>query len=110
MVKNPAQFGGLESLGISASVAKSLLQGLSLTVMLIVLLIGIIMLIINIYKAFSEKNKSKIWYYGGIILGIVILGLGLGVGTKVLSEIEKINIEELTDPGSIVSFYMNGVP
>ncbi len=68
------------------------------------------MLIINIYKAFSEKNKSKIWYYGGIILGIVILGLGLGVGTKVLSEIEKINIEELTDPGSIVSFYMNGVP
>lgn len=87
LVQNPAQLSGLGSLGITPATAKDLLQGLTLTVMLIILLLGIIIIIMNVYKSFTVQNKPKTWYYIGIFVGVMILGLALGAGTKVLGEI-----------------------
>ena len=87
LVQNPAQLSGLGSLGISPSTAKSLLSGLSLTVMIVIMLVGIIVIIMNVYESFTVKNKPKAWYYGGIFIGVFVLGLALGAGTKLLGEI-----------------------
>ena len=73
LVQNPAQLSGLGSLGISPSTAKSLLSGLSLTVMIVIMLVGIIVIIMNVYKSFTVKNKPKAWYYGGIFIGVFVL-------------------------------------
>lgn len=107
LVQNPAQLSGLGSLGISPSTAKSLLSGLSLTVMIVIMLVGIIVIIMNVYKSFTVKNKPKAWYYGGIFIGVFVLGLALGAGTKLLGEIWKIQVDALANPDEVLLSYVH---
>lgn len=65
--------GGFGNLGIQPATAVSILKGLSLTVMLVILVLGMVILIMNVYKSVTIKDKPKGWYYAGIILGIIIL-------------------------------------
>lgn len=60
LIQNPVGLNGLSNIGITAATAKSLLQGMTFTAMLVILLLGIVIIIMNIYKAFTVKNKSKI--------------------------------------------------
>ena len=55
--------------------------------MIVIMLVGIIVIIMNVYKSFTVKNKPKARYYGGIFIGVFVLGLALGAGTKLLGEI-----------------------
>ena len=107
LVQNPAQLSGLGSLGISPSTAKSLLSGLSLTVMIVIMLVGIIVIIMNVYKSFTVKNKPKAWYYGGIFIGVFVLWLALGAGTKLLGEIWKIQVDALANPDEVLLSYVH---
>lgn len=110
LLKNPQQLWGFAGLGITAAVAKDLLSGLTLTVMIVVLLLGIVILIINVYKAFTKKNSSKLRYYAGIALWFFILILALVAGTNVLTRIKEINLAAVTNPNEVVLFYLKGVP
>jgi len=52
----------LTALGIAPAVAKNLLMGLTGIAMLIVFLVGIVILLMNVYKAFTVKDRPKTLY------------------------------------------------
>lgn len=106
LASNPTMLGGFWNLGIQPAVAVAILKGLSLTVMLVILVLGIIILIMNTYKSFTVKNKPKGWYYAWSALGLFILALALGAGTKLLSMVAMINVEEIANPEDVVALYM----
>lgn len=106
LLNNPAQLSGLSGIGITAGTAKQLLLGMTGTVMFTIAILGIIMIIMNTYKAFTVKNKSKIWYYFGIGLGIVILLLAVGAGAKVMGEVSKIEVESVANPNQTLLSYV----
>lgn len=93
-------------LGIAPAVAKNLLMGLTGIAMLIVVLVGIVILLMNVYKLFTVKNKPKIWYGAGTFLGVMVLGIGLAAGTSVLGQVGKIEVESLANPGETVLAYV----
>lgn len=107
LANNPEKLGGFGSLGIQPAVAKSILLGLSLTIMLVILGLGVVILILNVYKAFTIKNKPKAWYYAGMTLGIVILGIGLGAGTSLLDKVGRIDVISIANPNDVVAMYMH---
>lgn len=107
LANNPEKLGGFGTLGIQPAVAKSILQGLSLTIMLVILGLGVVILILNAYKSFTIKNKPKGRYYAGMILGILILGIGLWAGASLLDKVGKIDVVSIANPNDIVAMYMN---
>lgn len=110
LVQNPTEFTGLSSFGITPVVAKNLLTGVTLTLMMIIILLGVVIVIINSYKAFTVKNKSKIRNYGGIILGVIILGIAAGAGAGVLGQISNISVDELLNPNDVLLPYVQMRP
>lgn len=106
ILQNPSSGGGLWALGIAPSVAKNLLMGLTGIAMLIIFLVGIVILLMNAYKAFTIKDKPKIWYIAGSFLGFLILWLGLWAGTSVMSQVSKIEVESLANPDQTVLAYV----
>lgn len=105
ILQNPSSWGGLWALGIAPGVAKNLLMGLTGIAMLIVFLIGIVILLMNAYRAFTVKDRPKIWYIAGAFLGFLILWIGLGAGTGVMSQVSKIEVESLANPDQTVLAY-----
>jgi len=59
LASHPGSLGGFTALGISAATAKSILSLLSVAVMMVILLLGLIILIVNTYRAFTVKNRRK---------------------------------------------------
>lgn len=110
LVQNPTEFTGLSSFGITPVVAKNLLTGVTLTLMMIIILLGVVIVIINSYKAFTVKNKSKVKNYGGIILGVIILGIAAGAGSGVLGQISNISVDELLNPNDVLLPYVQMRP
>lgn len=106
ILQNPTSGWGLGMLGIAPAVAKNLLMGLTGIAMLIVVLVGIVILLMNVYKLFTVKNKPKIWYGAGTFLGVMVLGIGLAAGTSVLGQVGKIEVESLANPGETVLAYV----
>lgn len=107
LANNPEKLWGFWTLGIQPAVAKSILQGLSLTIMLVILGLGVVILILNAYKSFTLKNKPKGRYYAGMILWLVVLSIGLWAGASLLDKVSKIDVVSLANPNDIVAMYMN---
>ena len=110
LINNPEEFTGLSSFGITAVVAKNLLSGVTLTLMMMIILLGLIIVIINTYKIFTAKNKRKLWNYWGIILWVLILGIAAGAGSRVLGQISNISVDELLNPNDVLLPYVQMRP
>lgn len=103
LVQNPSQ---LVSVWIDASTAKNLLQVFASVFFGIIMVAGFILLVVNIYRLFSVKNKSKLWYIGGSFLGFIILLGALFLGSRILNTINNISIDEIMNNTNIVRPYM----
>lgn len=106
LANNPQTLGWFSNLWIQPAVAIQLLQGISLTVMLIILLLWIVILLVNAYRAFTVKNRSKIWYYSWIVFWIIITAVALWAWTTLLQKISAISIDQLLNPNDIVIMKM----
>ena len=72
LANNPENLWGFWALWITPAVAKSILSLLSVTVMMVILLLGLVIVIVNTYRAFTIKNKPKGWYYSWLVFWLLL--------------------------------------
>lgn len=106
LANNPESLGWFWALGISPATAKSILSLLSVTVMMVILLLGLVIVIVNTYRAFTIKNKPKGWYYSWIFFWLVILWIALWAGTSLISKVGAIDVESIANPEDVIKMNM----
>ena len=102
LASHPDSLGGFTALGISAATAKSILSLLSVAVMMVILLLGLVILIVNTYRAFTVKNRWKWWYYSWIIFWLMIIWIALAAGTTLISKVWSIDVDSIVNPDDVV--------
>ena len=106
LANNPENLGGFGALGITPAVAKSILSLLSITVMMVILLLGLVIVIVNTYRAFTIKNKPKGWYYSWMVFWLLIVGIALWAGTSLISKVGAIDVESIANPEDVIKMNM----
>ena len=106
LANNPENLWGFGALGITPAVAKSILSLLSVTVMMVILLLGLVIVIVNTYRAFTIKNKPKGWYYSWMIFWLLIVGIALWAGTSLISKVGAIDVESIANPEDVIKMNM----
>lgn len=103
LMQNPQQ---LASLGIDAATAKTVLQAFASIFFGLVIFAWFAMLIVNLYRIFTVKNKSKIRYVIWTFFGFVILIWSIALWSSVLTKISNISSEDLVDPNMLLKWYI----
>ena len=106
LANNPENLGGFGALGITPAVAKSILSLLSVTVMMVILLLGLVIVIVNTYRAFTIKNKPKGWYYSWMVFWLLIVWIALWAGTSLISKVGAIDVESIANPEDVIKMNM----
>ena len=106
LANNPENLGGFGALGITPAVAKSILSLLSVTVMMVILLLGLVIVIVNTYRAFTVKNKPKGWYYSWMFFWLLIVWIALWAGTSLISKVGAIDVESIANPEDVIKMNM----
>ena len=106
LANNPENLWGFWALGITPAVAKSILSLLSVTVMMVILLLGLVIVIVNTYRAFTIKNKPKGWYYSWLIFWLLIVWIALWAGTSLISKVWSIDVESIANPEDVIKLNM----
>ena len=106
LANNPENLWGFGALGITPAVAKSILSLLSVTVMMVILLLGLVIVIVNTYRAFTIKNKPKGWYYSWMIFWLLIVWIALWAGTSLISKVGAIDVESIANPEDVIKMNM----
>jgi len=105
LVDNPDSFA---SMGITTATAKSLLSIFAGIFFWVPLLVGLGLLISNIYKLITAKNQSKLKFLWGILLSFVIFWIfGAGIGF-VFGKINEIQVEEKFNANEMITPYIVG--
>ncbi len=106
LIQNPSGLSQLSSVGLSPTTTKSLLQTFSVIFFGLIVFLGIAVLITNLYRIITVKNKSKIRYGFGIILGLFLFVLAIGLGAKINTLITNLSLENILDSNQLVMPYL----
>lgn len=106
LANNPENLWGFWALWITPAVAKSILSLLSVTVMMVILLLGLVIVIVNTYRAFTIKNKPKGWYYSWLVFWLLIVWIALWAGTSLISKVWAIDVESIANPEDVIKLNM----
>ena len=93
LINNPAQ---LDYIGISVQVAQSLLQTFTTIFFGLIVFAWFGLLITNIYRLFTVKNKSKIAYIFGVFFGLLLLIWWVSFGIILLDKISNISPDDIS--------------
>lgn len=93
LINNPSQ---LDYIGISAQVAQGLLQTFTTIFFWLIVFAWFGLLITNIYRLFTVKNKSKLTYIFGSFVGLIFLIWWVTFGIILLDEIANISPDDIS--------------
>lgn len=105
LIQNP---NALTSVGITAATAKNLLSVFAGLFFGVFGLVGLGLLLSNIYRLITVKNQSKLRYIFGLLGAFLILWVVGGGAGLVFSQIGKIETEQVLNPEQIVFPYLIG--
>ncbi|MDR2540420.1 MAG: hypothetical protein LBD11_01210 [Candidatus Peribacteria bacterium] len=105
LVKNPTALSGV---GINAATAVNLLSIFAGLIVGVIGLVGLGVLLTNIYRLITVKNQSKIGYILGLIGSFLILGVAGGVAGVVFGQIGKISVEPVVKSTNLIDPYLVG--
>lgn len=103
LIKNPTQ---LVNLGIDPASTKTLLQAFAAIFFGLITFLGIGILITNLYRVVTVKNKSKVWYALSAFGGFFLFIFGIGLGASVISMVNNISVENLLDSNKLIMPYI----
>ncbi|MDR0860782.1 MAG: hypothetical protein LBO09_07630 [Candidatus Peribacteria bacterium] len=105
LVKNPMALAGV---GINAATAVNLLSIFAGLIVGVIGLVGVGLLLTNVYRLITVKNQSKIRYILSLIGAVVILGIAGGVAAVVFGQIGKISVEPVVKSTNLIDPYLVG--
>jgi len=103
LIQNPNQ---LSSVGINPSTAIQLLQTFATIFFGLLFFASLWLLITNFYRLIVSKNKKKIWYVLGIIVGFIILVATLIFGARTLNTLKDIQVDDFVDTNRLLKPYI----
>ncbi|MFA5747902.1 MAG: PKD domain-containing protein [Candidatus Absconditabacterales bacterium] len=104
LIKDPNK---LSSVGLDPATTKMLLNGFSVIFFGLIVFLGIGILIVNLYRLITIKNKPKIRYIVGTIFGFILFLFSIVLGANVLSIIKNISVENILDSDKLIMPYIN---
>lgn len=103
LIKNPSQ---LTTLGIDPATTKTLLQAFSAIFFGLLTFLGIGILITNLYRLVTVKNKPKLWYGLSAVGGFFLFIFGIAFGAQILTMVKNISVENILDSNKLIMPYI----
>lgn len=103
LIKNPTQ---LTTLGIDPATTKTLLQAFSAIFFGLLTFLGIGVLIANLYRLITVKNRPKLWYAFKAIGGFFLFIFGIAFGAQILTMVKNISVENILDSNKLIMPYI----
>lgn len=103
LMNNPTQ---LASVWLDPNTTKSLLQSFAVLFFGFLTFLGIGFLIVNLYRIITVKNKWRLRYVFGAILGFVIFIFALVLWAKVLNIVKGVSVDSMLDSDKLIMPYL----
>lgn len=103
LINNPTQ---LASVGLDPNTTKNLLQAFAVVFFGLLTFLGIGLLIVNLYRIITVKNKWKIWYIFGAFFGFILFILALVLGARVLNIVKGVSVDSMLDSDRLIMPYL----
>ena len=103
LINNPTQ---LSSVGLDPTTTKTLLQTFSVIFFGMLTFLGMGLLIVNLYRTITVKNKSKLWYIVGSILWFIVFLLAIILWSKVITMVKNFSVENVLDSDKLIMPYI----
>ncbi|MCX6822652.1 MAG: PKD domain-containing protein [candidate division SR1 bacterium] len=103
LIKNPSQ---LTTLGINPATTKTLLQAFSAIFFGLLTFLGIGILITNLYRLVTVKNKPKTGYGLSAVGGFFLFIFGIAFGAQILTVVGNISVENILDSNKLIMPYI----
>lgn len=103
LMNNPTQ---LSSVGLDPNTTKTLLQTFSVIFFGLLTFLGIGLLIVNLYRLITVKNKSKVGYIFGAFFGFLIFILAIVLWSKVITIVRNFSVENILDSDKLIMPYI----
>jgi hypothetical protein len=102
-MNNPTQ---LSSVGLDPTTTKTLLQTFSVIFFGLLTFLGIGLLIVNLYRMITVKNKSKTGYIFGAFFGMILFIFAIVLGARVITMIKNFSVENILDSDKLIMPYI----
>ncbi len=103
MITHPAQ---LKNIGLEPADVKRLLQTFTTVFFGIISIVGFILFVMNIYRLFNSKRRSKIWFIFWMLLGISFLWGGVVLWYMVMEKVNAISPDDILGNSNLVRPYI----
>lgn len=102
-MNNPTQ---LSSVGLDPNTTKILLQTFSVLFFGLITFLGIGLLISNLYRLITVKNKSKIGYISGAFFWFIIFIVAIVLWAKIITMVKNFSVDNILDNDKLIMPYI----
>lgn len=103
LMNNPAQ---LSSVGLDPNTTKTLLQTFSVLFFGLVTFLWIGLLIVNLYRLITVKNKSKMGYAFGAFFWFLIFIFAIVLWARVITMVRNFSVDNILDSDKLIMPYI----
>lgn len=103
LINNPTQ---LASVGLDPNTTKTFLQIFSVVFFGILTFVGIGLLIVNLYRIVTIKNRSRIRYIVWAFAWFFLFILAIALGASVITKVRALSVENIIDNDKLIMPYL----
>lgn len=103
LMNNPTQ---LSTVGLDPNTTKILLETFSVLFFGLLTFLGIGLLIVNLYRLISVKNKSRVGYIVGAFFWLAIFIVAIVLGAKVITMVRNFSVDNILDSDKLIMPYL----
>jgi len=103
LMNNPSQ---LSSVGLDPNTTKTLLQTFSVLFFGLLTFLGIGLLVANLYRLITVKNKSKVGYILGSLFWFLIFIFAIVLGARVITMVRNFSVDNILDSDKLIMPYI----
>ena len=103
LINNPTQ---LSSVGLDPTTTKTLLQTFSVIFFGLLTFLGIGLLVVNLYRLITVKNKKKTGYIFGAFFGFILFIFAIVIGARIITMVNNFSVDSILDSNNLIMPYL----